>query len=96
MDYGTAAHVGGVVIRLAIVEPRFSTTEVYASLDDPVDPQLVARVLKQLTEDGWVERAGADLEHWKAGTLTRQYGNMMRYRRDIEGTVPVLPDERRD
>jgi len=96
MEYETAVRVSGAIIRLAISENRFSESDVHSILTNQVDPEEVRVVARQLTKEGWIERPESKLEYWRAGPLARVYGNMVRYRQDVEGTIPVMPDERNE
>ncbi|MFC6838436.1 hypothetical protein [Halomarina ordinaria] len=95
MVHDTSAHIGGVVIRLAIEKQQFSVADVESETAHHVERATIENVLAQLQSDGWIEATTSQpLSAWKSGELARDYGNMVKYARDMEGTIPVMPDER--
>lgn len=94
MGIQTEAHITGVAIRLAIAESPFTVSTIQDNMDKNAKENLIREVLQQLEVDNWVDETSGPIPSWKAGPLARKYGNMVKYRREFEGEIPVLPDER--
>lgn len=94
MGTQTVAHITGVAIRLAIAESTFNAKTIQDNMNKEVKENTIQEVLQQLKVDDWVDETSGPIASWKAGPLAREYGNMVRHRREFEGEIPVLPDER--
>ncbi|WP_226043269.1 hypothetical protein [Natrinema sp. DC36] len=95
MDTSTTAHVAGIVITQAIAKSKFSVTDIQSELDRSADENEIRSVLVQIERDGWIEKhSSSSFEAWHSGPLALEYGNMITHSEDIEGNIPVLPDER--
>jgi hypothetical protein len=94
MTYHTAAQVSGTAIRLAISKKKFSIGDLQSELTQDVDLELIHQVLHQLESDGWIkESSSSSLTLWQSGPLARELGDTVKFSRDDEGTISVLPDE---
>lgn len=89
-----AAHITGVAIKLAISKDSFSIGDLQSELAQSADLEQISSILEQLEVDGWVEKDNSTaLDMWRSGPLSREYGDMVTYSEDNEGTIPVVPDE---
>jgi hypothetical protein len=94
MPCQTTVQVTGIAIRLAISKKKFSIGDIQSELNQSVEISLIRQILFQLETDGWIEETGSSsLTFWQSGTLARRLGDTVRFSKEEEGTVRVLPDE---
>jgi len=94
MSHQTTAQVTSIAIRLAISKKKFSIGDIQSELTQSVDIDLIRQILIQLETENWIEEtSSSSLTFWQSGTLARELGDTVRFSKDEEGTVRVLPDE---
>jgi DNA-binding IclR family transcriptional regulator len=71
-----SAQATGRAIRLAIHDGAFKAPDVTECLSTPPSRQTVTRILRQLEDDGWLERTEPNSSIWRAGPVARRLGEM--------------------
>lgn len=88
-----AAAAASRAIKLAITDGSFKASDVQRRFARPPSSSTVTRVLRQLEDDGWLQRESEDSSIWRAGIQARMLGEMSDRALTDADREPVQPGE---
>jgi len=68
--------VAATAIRLAIEYGGFRARDLRRACDDPPSESTITRILRQLEENGWLDRRVEKSDFWRAGLKAKTFGDM--------------------
>jgi DNA-binding HxlR family transcriptional regulator len=90
-----AAAVASRAVKLALTEGAFKAGEVRRGLARPPSKATVTRVLRQLEDDGWLQREVEGSSIWRAGFQARALGDLSERAIEAADREAVEPGEDR-